>query len=59
MVYIPKGKVFDAALEQAEVRGEVTDALTAAFADRVVLATRMYERIVIAVIVVLMVTQPF
>ena len=59
LVYIPKGKAFDAALASAEARGEVTAELTAAFSDRAVRATRMYERLVVALIIVLMVTQPF
>lgn len=59
LVYIPKGKAFDAALTSAEARGAVTEELTSAFSDPVVRATRMYERIVVALIIVLMVTQPF
>jgi hypothetical protein len=59
LVFIPKGKVFDAALEEAETEGHVTPALRAAFTDRAVGAARLYERIVVAVIIVLMVTEPF
>jgi hypothetical protein len=59
LVFIPKGKVFDAALEEAETERSVTPALRDAFSDRAVGAARMYERIVVAVIIVLMVTKPF
>ena len=59
LVFLPRGKVFDAALEEANGAGEVTPALRAALADRAVWAARWYERIVVAVIIVLMVTKPF
>jgi uncharacterized membrane protein len=59
LVFLPRGKVFDVALREAVVAGEVTPGLRAAFADPVVAGARWYERIVVAVIVVLMVTKPF
>jgi uncharacterized membrane protein len=59
LVYLPKGKVFEAALEEAVAAGEPTPAFRAAFDDRTVWATRWYERIVVAVIIVLMITKPF
>jgi len=59
LVYLPKGKIFDAALEQAVEAGAPTPAFRAALADRTVWATRWYERVVVAVIIVLMITKPF
>ena len=59
LVYLPKGKVFEAALEEAVETGTPTPAFRAAFEDRTVWATRWYERIVVAVIIVLMITRPF
>jgi hypothetical protein len=56
---VPRGKVFEAALGDAATVGEVTPALRAAFADRAVAGARWYERIVVAVVIVLMVTKPF
>jgi hypothetical protein len=59
LVFVPKGKVFDAALQDAVSKGEATPALREAMADRAVLGARWYERIVVAVIIVLMITKPF
>lgn len=59
LVFLPRGKVFESALEASVAAGEVTPALRAAFADRAVAGARWYERIVVAVIIVLMVTKPF
>jgi hypothetical protein len=59
LVFLPRGKVFDAALAGAVETGEPTPALGAAFADRAVGAARWYERVVVAVIIVLMITKPF
>ena len=59
LVFVPRGKVFDAALAQAQEVGGVTPELTAAFSDRAVLGARMYERIAVSLIIVLMVVKPF
>jgi len=59
LVFLPRGKVFEAALGDAVTVGEVTPALRAAFADRAVAGARWYERIVVAVVIILMVTKPF
>jgi hypothetical protein len=58
-VWIPHGKVFESALDDALHEGEVTSRLTAAFNDRTVLASRVYERLATGAIIVLMVTKPF
>ena len=59
LVFLPKGKVFEAALEAARERGEVTPELTAAFDDPAVAFARRYEAAVVAVILALMVLKPF
>ncbi|HET9671252.1 MAG TPA: DUF2269 family protein [Actinomycetota bacterium] len=58
-VWIPRGRVFEEALEDAVREGRVTPRLTEAFNDRTVLVSRIYERLATAAIVVLMVTKPF
>ncbi|HET7235129.1 MAG TPA: DUF2269 family protein [Actinomycetota bacterium] len=59
LVFIPRGKVFEAALERAKQGGEVTPELTAAFGDALVSFARIYEVVAVGAIVVLMVTKPF
>ena len=58
-VFLPRGRVFGAALDDAVARNEVTPRLRAAFADRVVVRSHWAEFIGVAVIVVLMVLKPF
>jgi hypothetical protein len=59
LVFLPRGKDFDAARADAEAAGHVTPALTAAFHDPAVAAARWYELGVVAFVIVLMVTKPF
>jgi hypothetical protein len=59
LVFVPRGKVFEAALASAEGTGRVTPELTAAFRDPVVATARRYELAVVAFVIVLMVTKPF
>jgi hypothetical protein len=59
LIFLPRGKVFEAALADARAQGRVTTELTAAFHDPAVAFARMYEAAAIAVIVALMVTKPF
>jgi hypothetical protein len=58
-VFLPRGKVFGRALEEAKAEGQVTPALTTALDDPAVRAARITEAVGLVVIVVLMVTQPF
>ena len=58
-VFLPRGKVFEGALEQARKRGEVTPELRTALRDPAVRNARAAEIVVVAVIVALMVTKPF
>ena len=59
LVFLPKGKVFESALDGAVDANQVTPALTAAFHDRAVDAAHIYELVVVAVVILLMVTKPF
>ena len=58
-VFLPRGKVFRVALDEALTRGEITPALRAALADPWTRAARAYELIMIAVLTWLMVNRPF
>jgi uncharacterized membrane protein len=59
MVFIPRGKVFGAALNEAMASGTVTERLTIAMRDPVVRAAHVYEVVAILVIIWLMVAKPF
>jgi uncharacterized membrane protein len=59
LVFLPRGRVFERALEDAVARDTVTPELRTAFRDRAVAIARWYELGVIAVVIALMVTKPF
>ena len=59
LIFLPRGKVFEAALASALAAGRVTPELSAALRDPAVAAARWYEQIVIAFVILLMVTKPF
>ena len=59
LVFLPRGRVFERALAEATERGEVTPELGVAFRDPAVAAARIYEVIVVALIILLMVVKPF
>ena len=59
LVFLPRGKVFAAALAEATDAGVVTPNLTAAFRDPVVFGAHVYELAVIVGVFVLMITKPF
>jgi hypothetical protein len=59
LVFLPRGRVFEAAMAEAETRGEVTTELHAAFHDPVVRAAHVYELVVVTVVLVLMLAKPF
>ena len=59
LVFLPKGRVFEAALESANARDEVTPELAAAWADPVVRAAHIYELSVVTIVLGLMITKPF
>lgn len=58
-VFIPRGKGFGAALDEAVAAGHVTDRLSAAFRDPVVRAAHIWELIALTLIVWLMIAKPF
>jgi len=57
-IFLPTGKVFDAAMQQAVSVGSVTPSLTAAFHNQRVAWAHRAELVMIALIVVLMVVKP-
>jgi hypothetical protein len=59
LVFLPRGRVFERALREAQAGGTVTPALTAALRDPAVQAARTYELVTLLVIITLMVTKPF
>lgn len=59
VVFIPRGRVFEAAMTEAREAGTVTPTLRAAWADPAVAMARRYELVSIAIIVFLMVVKPF
>jgi hypothetical protein len=59
LVFIPRGRVLDMALQDAEIRGEVTPALRRAFRDPVVRAAHLYELGAVTIILGLMFAKPF
>ncbi len=59
LVFLPRGRVFDAAMEDAVARGEVTGELAMAWRDPFVRAAHVYELVAVSVVFVLMVTKPF
>ena len=59
LVFLPRGRVFDAAMEDAVARGELTGELAGAWSDPVVRAAHLYELAVVTVVFVLMVLKPF
>ena len=58
-VFLPHGKVFEASLEDAKRRGEVTPELRTALRDPAVRNARALELVAVAIIITLMVTRPF
>jgi uncharacterized membrane protein len=59
LVFLPRGREFVAALEEASASGEVGERLRAAFDDRLVFAAHAYELGAILVVFALMITKPF
>ena len=59
LVFIPRGRIFEAAMEAARERGVVTPELRAAWRDPAVAFARRYELAAVAIVIVLMVLKPF
>jgi len=58
-VFVPRGRVFDAALAEATAADEVTPELIAAWRDPIVRAAHVVELAAVGVVVVLMIAKPF
>jgi type VI protein secretion system component VasK len=58
-VFLPRGRIFERALEDAKAGAEITPELRAALRDPAVRNARATELLVVAVVVTLMVTKPF
>ena len=59
LVFVPRGRAFGAALEEARRVGSVTPTLTTAFDDPVVRAGHVYEFAAVILLFYLMVVKPF
>jgi hypothetical protein len=59
LVFLPRGRVFEAALADAEGKGQVTPELRTAWRDPVVRAAHLYELGAVTVVLVLMLNKPF
>ncbi len=58
-VYLPRGKVFSKIFQEALAQKRVTVELRAAFSDRVIRASYLYEYLMFPVVLMLMVIKPF
>ncbi len=59
LVFLPRGKVFERALDDARERGVVTPDLVLAFRDPVVRWARTWETVMVLIVIALMVVKPF
>lgn len=59
MVFLPRRREFDAALQEAVQAGEMTDRLRLSFRDPALFAGRAYELGAMVVVLVLMIAKPF
>jgi hypothetical protein len=58
-IFIPRGKVYEQRLREAQREGQMTPALRATLEDPVVRAAHLWEGVAVAIIIVLMTTRPF
>lgn len=58
LVFIPRGKAFEAAMEAARAAGTITPELRQAWADPAVAFARRYEIVAVFLIVLLMIAKP-
>jgi hypothetical protein len=59
LVFIPRGRVFESVMGDAEAQGRVTPELAAAWRDPTVRAAHVYELGSTTVVLILMLTKPF
>jgi hypothetical protein len=58
-IFVPRGKLFEAALQDAITRSEITPQLRASFNDPVVRWAHRWEEFCLAAIIILMISKPF
>jgi hypothetical protein len=58
-IFLPRGKRFEAAFDQAQAQNRVTPELTTAFNDPLVRAGHIYEMALLGLVTALMVLKPF
>ena len=59
LVFLPRGREYEAAMAAAEAEGRVTSELQAVWRDPVVRAAHVYELASVTAVLILMLTQPF
>jgi len=59
LIFLPRGKVFEAAMSTAQANGHVTPELLAAWRDPAVRAAHVYELSSVTLVLILMLTKPF
>ena len=59
LVFLPRGREYEAAMARAETSGDVTPELQAAWRDPVVRAAHVYELGSVTVVLILMLAKPF
>ncbi len=59
LVFLPRGRVFDAAMARADATGGITPELQTAWRNSVVRAAHVYELAAVTLVLILMLTQPF
>ena len=59
LIFLPRGKIFEAAFSQAVAAGRITPELTAAMHDPVVVFAHAYELVIVTIVIQLMVSKPF
>jgi hypothetical protein len=59
LVFLPRGRVFEAAMASARATGAVTPELRAAFTDPLVAVAHWWELTAVGIVVALMVLKPF
>jgi hypothetical protein len=59
LVFLPRGRVFEAAMAEAEAAGRVTPELETAWRDPVARVAHVYELGAVTLILVLMLSKPF
>jgi len=59
LVFLPRGRRFGAALDEATSLGRVTPTLVAAFGDPLTRAAHLYEFVAVGTVLMLMLAKPF